>query len=179
LFQAKNGTGAGARGFGTSQNRSFSLGKHITVFQEEGYAIKACAVQDPDRDYKNRKIYILSASQAAIKALCNYQINKKLAWDCHQSLAKPAENNRAQLIWMSGHEGVEVYETDDQRAKLGSECLVTGSEPACGISAGTAKKAVREWTKRDHKGYWGSLTGFKQAKGYLQEPSARITKELL
>jgi hypothetical protein len=32
--------------------------------------------------------------QAAIKAIYNYQINTKLAWDCHQSLAKPYENNR-------------------------------------------------------------------------------------
>jgi hypothetical protein len=50
---------------------------------------------------------------------------------------------------------------------LGSECPFIGSEPACGISAGVAKKAVRDWTNRDNKKYWGSLTGLKDAKGFL------------
>jgi hypothetical protein len=40
--------------------------------------------------------------------------------------------------------------TADQLAKLGSECPFIGPEPACGISEGNAKKAVRDWTNRDH-----------------------------
>jgi transketolase N-terminal domain/subunit len=39
------------------------------VFQAEVYAIKACAVENLDRNYKNRKIYILSDGHAAIRAL--------------------------------------------------------------------------------------------------------------
>jgi hypothetical protein len=64
-------------------------------------------------------------------------------------------------------------------AKLGYECPLIAPEPACGISAGIAKKAVRDWTNRDHQKYWESLTGLKQAKGFLQGPSVRRTKELL
>jgi hypothetical protein len=75
-----------------------------------------------------------------------------------------------------GHEGTEGNEVADQRAKLGSECPFIGPEPACGISAGTAKKAVRDWTNRDHKKYYEPLTGLKQAKGFLQGPSVRRTK---
>jgi hypothetical protein len=37
--------------------------------------------------------------------------------------------------------------------KLGSESPFIVPEPACGISAGIAKKAVREWTNRDNKKY--------------------------
>jgi hypothetical protein len=48
------------------------------------------------------------------------------------------------------------------------DCAI-GPEPACGISVGIAKRAVRDWTSRDHKKYWESLTG----------PSVRRTKELL
>jgi hypothetical protein len=44
------------------------------VFQAKVYAIKACAVENLDRNYKNRNIYILSDSQAAIRALGNNQI---------------------------------------------------------------------------------------------------------
>jgi hypothetical protein len=34
---------------------------------------------------------------------------------------------------------------------MGSEHPFTGLEPACGISVGVAKKAVRDWTNRNHK----------------------------
>jgi hypothetical protein len=78
-----------------------------------------------------------------------------------------------------GHEGIEGNEIADQLAKLGSECPFIGPEPACGISAGISKKAVRGWTNRDHKKYWESLTGLKQTKGFLQGPSVGRTKELL
>jgi hypothetical protein len=34
----------------------------------------------------------------------------------------------------------------------------TGPEPACGIAIGVAKKAVRDWMKRNHKKHWESTT---------------------
>jgi hypothetical protein len=61
----------------------------------------------------------------------------------------------------------------------GSENLFIGPEPACGISIGAAKKVVRYWTNRNHKKYWESTTGLKQAKGFILGPSARRTKDLL
>jgi hypothetical protein len=36
-----------------------------------------------------------------------------------------------------------------------------GPEPACGIPNGAAKKAVRDWSNRNHKKYWESITGLK------------------
>jgi hypothetical protein len=66
---------------GTRQKLSFSLGQYTTVFQAEVYAIKACAVENLDRNYKNGNIYILSDTQAAIKAPGKYQINSKRIWD--------------------------------------------------------------------------------------------------
>jgi hypothetical protein len=56
-------------------------------------------------------------------------------------------------------------------------CL--GLKPACGISVGVAKKAVRDWTIRDHRKHWDSLNGLKQVKALIQEPSATKVKELL
>jgi hypothetical protein len=44
------------------------------VFQAQVYAIKAGTVENLDTNYKYRNIYILSESQAAIKALDNHQI---------------------------------------------------------------------------------------------------------
>jgi hypothetical protein len=50
-----------------------------------------------------------------------------------------------------GHEGIVGNETANQLARTGSEHPFTGPEPACGISIGVAKKAVRDWTNRNHK----------------------------
>jgi hypothetical protein len=55
----------------------------------------------------------------------------------------------------------------------------TGPEPACGISIGVAEKAARDWTNSNHKKYWESISGLKQAKGLISGPSARRTKDLL
>jgi ribonuclease HI len=114
------------------------------------YAIKACAVETLDRNYENRNIYILSDSQASIKALGKYQITLELVWDCRQSLIQLAKHNTVQLIRVPGHEGFVGNETADQLAGTISEHPFTGSEPACGIAVGVAKKAVRDWTNRNH-----------------------------
>jgi hypothetical protein len=50
-------TGAWVYHYGTRQKLSFSLGKHITAFQAEVHAIKACTAEC--MDYKNRNIDIL------------------------------------------------------------------------------------------------------------------------
>jgi hypothetical protein len=83
------------------------------------------------RIYRNyRNIYILSDSQATIKALDCYHFNSKLVWDCHQSLVQLAKNKRVQLIWVSGHEGTVGNEIVDHMVKLGSECPYIGPKPA-------------------------------------------------
>jgi hypothetical protein len=167
-------TGAGVYGYGARQKLNFSRGQYTTLFQADVYVIKAHAVENLNKGCRNRNIYNLSDGQAAIKALDNSQINSKLVWDCHQSLMQLPKHNRVQPIWVPGHGDVEDNETSNQLAKLGSECPLIGPEPACGISSGISKKAVR-----DHKKYCESLTGFKEAKGFLQGPSVRRTKELL
>jgi hypothetical protein len=78
-----------------------------------------------------------------------------------------------------GHEAFVGDETADQLARTRSEHPFIGPEPACGISIRVAKKAVRDWTNRNHKKYWESTTGVKQAKGLISGPSARGTKDLL
>jgi hypothetical protein len=50
-----------------------------------------------------------------------------------------------------GHEGIVGNETADQLARTGSEHPFVGPEPACGITIRVAKRAVRDWTNRNHK----------------------------
>jgi hypothetical protein len=58
--KTEKGTGAGVYCHGTRKKLSFDLGRYTTVFQAEVYAIKACAAENIDKDYKNKNIYILS-----------------------------------------------------------------------------------------------------------------------
>jgi hypothetical protein len=78
-----------------------------------------------------------------------------------------------------GYEGIAGNETADLLARTGSEHQFTGAEPACSISIGVAKRAVRDRMNRNHKKQWESTTGLKQAKGLISRPSARRTKDLL
>jgi hypothetical protein len=78
-----------------------------------------------------------------------------------------------------GHEGIIGNETVEELARTGSEYPFIGPEPACGISIGVAKKAVRDWTNRNLKKLWESTIGLKQAKGIIPGPSAKRTKDLL
>jgi hypothetical protein len=88
--------------------------------------------------------------------LDKHQINSKLVWDCYQTLIELANHNRVQLVWVLGHEGVAGNETGDQLAKIGSEQLFIGPEPACAISMGVAINAIRDWMTMSHKKYWKS-----------------------
>ena len=67
------------------------------------------------------------------------QINSKLVWDYNQSLVKLAEHNRIQLVWVSGHMGIDGKEVADHLARQGSSHPLIGPEPALGISAKVAR----------------------------------------
>jgi hypothetical protein len=67
-----------------------------------------------------------------------------------------------------GNEGTVGNETADQLARTGSEHPFTGPKPACGISTGVAKKAVRDWTNRSHKKHWESVTGLTGKGTYIR-----------
>ena len=104
-----------------------------------------------ENDYKGRYIYILSDSQAAIKALNNFQINSKLVWVCHDSLVKLAEYNRIQLICMLGNIGNDLNEISDQLNRNSSSHLLTGLEPGIGIYAKAATRVIMDWMSRKHE----------------------------
>jgi hypothetical protein len=53
------------------------------IFQAEIYAIKAFITKNTEKGYKGTKIYILSHSQAAIKALDSFQMISKRVRECH------------------------------------------------------------------------------------------------
>jgi ribonuclease HI len=87
-----------------------------------------------------------------------------------------ANHNKTQLVWVPGHEGTAGNETADQLAKSGSEHSFIGPEPACGISMGVAKKAIRDWMTMNRKKHWKSLTGKGTHTGTLYQKSKETTE---
>jgi hypothetical protein len=57
--KTNEGTGAGVYKWGTRRGHSFSLGHHTIVFQVEIYDIKGCIMENTEKGYKGRNIYIL------------------------------------------------------------------------------------------------------------------------
>jgi len=56
---------------------------------------------------------------------------------------KLAEHNRVQLVWVPGRMGCVGNEIADHLARVGSWRLLTGPEPARGISAKVARRVMR------------------------------------
>jgi hypothetical protein len=140
-------TVAGVYRWGSRRRHSFSLGLHTMVFKAEIYAIKAFLTENTKKGYKGKKNYILSHSQAAIKALDSFQMNYKLVWNCHHSLVQLAGHNRIRLVCVPGH-----IETDgNEMARQGSSQPLIGPEPALGIAAKVARRGTRDCKSRKHE----------------------------
>jgi len=56
--KTERGTGAGVYKWGLRRGHSFSLGLHITVFQVEIYAFKACIMDSIEKGYKGRSTFL-------------------------------------------------------------------------------------------------------------------------
>jgi ribonuclease HI len=57
------------------------------------------------------------------------------------------KHNRVKLMWVPHHRRLEGNGIGDKLTNLGTKCPFMGPEPAYGISAGVAKKAVRDWAE--------------------------------
>lgn len=173
------GTGAGIFSETENVGLSFSLGTYTTVFQAEMYAILQCVAMNNLRAYENRRINILTDSQASLKALMSPKVTSRLVWECRQELEELAERNSVTLFWVPGHTGIDGNEKADELARNGSSTLYFGPEPALGVPKTIIRGQVREWVKNKHKEYWGNVPGQRHGRPLIREPSKRRAEELI
>ncbi|VEN60845.1 unnamed protein product, partial [Callosobruchus maculatus] len=98
----------------------------------EVYAILQCARINNERSYRNKRIAILTDSQATLRALEVPKVTSALVWECLQELGRLAEHNKVTLEWVPGHSGIRGNERANELARLGSSALYIGAEPALG-----------------------------------------------
>jgi ribonuclease HI len=171
-----SGTGAGI--YANDYNSSVSMGRLATVFQAETYAITACAQENIDRGTRDRAIYILSDSQAALKALTAPKVDSRLIYNGIQALNKLGRHNKVHLIWIPGHEGFIGNERADELARRGSTNCFVGPEPFVGLSQGTIKTALNAYTKTKHQNEWRNEVGLRHSKLFIERVDPGWTKKI-
>ena len=62
---------------------------------------------------KGQRIYIVTDSQASLKALEACQVTSKLVWDCLELIKLLGRSNRMTLVWVPGQEVIEGNEKAD------------------------------------------------------------------
>ena len=161
---SKMNTGTGSGLHCKDSNICTSLGVYATVFQAEVHAIELCARECLKDKLREKRIFILSDSQAAIQALCGCKITSRLVWDCTVLLKELAKENIVKLIWTPGHSGIEGNEKADELAREGSINKLHGPEPFCGIALSTVKEGNKCWLKNKMQEVWSNSKRMKYAK---------------
>jgi ribonuclease HI len=165
--------------YGPSFKFHKALGTTPTIFQAEVHAIEICARRCLQRgDLKNRHTYIVSDSQAALKALSSQRIESKLVSDCVKTLKQVTKRSKLTLMWVPGHQGIEGNELADKLAKRGSESIFYGPEPFCGLGYSNYREELREWELRSKAIHFESLSADSQSRLFISYSSAK-TRNIL
>lgn len=96
---------------------SIPLGISATIFQCEMYAIKTAAIWVTNQNLKPQNIYILSDSQAALKALEKQSTKSNLVIETNISLNNASILHNIVIIKVPAHTGLDGNEEADKLAK--------------------------------------------------------------
>lgn len=158
---------------------SLPLGRHVTVFQAETYAIKVSADVCLEEGVIEKKIAICTDSQAAIAALSGHYTTSSLVRESKHSLNNLANKNEVYLIWVPGHSNIAGNELADELARNGSGQQIQGPEPFLPVALCTIKRELTNEVSTRCAQYWRSQSGATHAKACLAGHSQKFTKQLL
>jgi ribonuclease HI len=162
---------------------SLYLGTSATVFQAEMFAIQqatdACLDLIKNNIIHNHKLYILSDSQASIKALRKNMIRTSLIQQCSHNLQLLCATNSVCLQWIKAHIGLAGNEEADKLAKLGAYSVSTAVEPILPVSKRWIRSTIEEFTRLEWRDRWLSNPTARQTKIFLQSPSKNLSRKLL
>jgi ribonuclease HI len=113
------------------------------------YVINVCArICFTEGGNEGKHIYIMSDTEAALKALKAHTFKSKLVAECLGVLKRLTLKCTVTLRWVPGHTGVEGNEKADQLANEGSNNYFIGPEPFFGYNNTKCKQILDEWILR-------------------------------
>jgi len=89
-------------------------------------------------------IFILSESQAALRALDSYTTNSKIISECRKSLNEMATHLRINLIWVPGHQNIGGNCIADELARQGTTADILRDKDTVGMPMATCKLHLRQ-----------------------------------
>ena len=151
--KSSRGTGAGGcimRDDKVTKTRAYGLTDSTTVFQGELHAIKMAANTIKEVTKPGEKVEIMCDSQAAIKALENYETTSALVSTTKLELNKACDTNPIIIKWIKAHVNHKGNEIGDRAAKTGC-CLPTKEQIP--VSRVFVKNKIKEelynkWSRR-------------------------------
>lgn len=177
--KSDEGTGSGIYHENTKTGYTHSLGNLASIFQAEIHAITECARTNIEMTCQHRQTYIMSDSQAALKALQSQKTSSKLVMECFDTLNDLARQNKVTLVWTPGHSGIVGNEKADELARQGASIRFMGPEPVLGITKKTSRQEVSKWARKKHKEYWVNRPALNHSKALIEDPDSKRAAELL
>ncbi len=128
------------------------LGKNITVFQAEVYAISQVAsrLNQEAQDVSQINVYV--DCKSALDSLTSEAPQGQLVRECAARLNALASNRLLMLHWIPAHKGYSGNELVDRLAKIAAETSFLGPEPSIPISTETVNSAIDATTEPDGEG---------------------------
>ena len=161
------------------EDQAFSLGKLATVYQAEVIAIAKAADMMIKTDVQNQTIYILSDSQAALRAVASPRVKQLLVGNCIDNLNMLSQYNQVQLMWVPGHSDIEGNERADILAKNGAHTVCEIPEPAVPVSYNRCRLEVRNWIREKHAEAWNRADSCTLTKKAIYTTNKIPAKSLL
>ena len=161
-----------------AEDQSIPLGKNVTVFQAETYAIQQC-VSTLKSISVTGELIIYSDNQNILKALDNPKIVSRQVWECAQGLNELAKVNFVNLIWVPGHSGILGNEKADYLASTAGLEPLIGPEPILPISYSMIKSSIGNWARKQSDVYWELMDTCRQTNLFLEHRSEARSRELL
>lgn len=136
--KTKDESGAGV--YNIRECESINLGSLATVLQAEVVAITVYVKTMMRKAYNNKRIRIMTESQAALRALESTPIRSKVVNECLNALRTLGVHNRVIPKLFRGHQETDGNKRADLLAKRRAKEALVGPQPTCGVEYQYTKK---------------------------------------
>ncbi|XP_015437811.1 PREDICTED: uncharacterized protein LOC107192956, partial [Dufourea novaeangliae] len=159
-----------------------SLGKDVTVFQAEAFAIMKCAKLLMDRGTRQKEVRIFTDSQAVLLSIQKLMHTSLTTKRCKEHLNELASRgNKLTLCWVPGHRGIPGNEQADKLANLGSRRAPPEGVPRqVPLAEAVSALGRKRWREGERKRKWDSAEGCRVAKAMIgQNPVYKNWRDLM